>query len=347
VVKEILIIRLSAIGDVTLCTPVARSLKLSWPDCKVTWLIGEVSAELIQNNPDIDEIIVWSRERFEKYLREWEFDKARQLWGSLRKTLSARNFYAVLDVHGLLITGLIARLAKTERRIGMNAARELNFLFMTEVAKSLGGHITDRYLGVLAPLGIPFIDHKMVIVVSDKARQFAKNFLADAGISPQRKFAVFIPGTTWPAKNWPPNFFVQLAHLLAKDFAIVLCGGKAEVNLGTEIQGNSGVPVVNAIGKTGLLEMAGMIEQAAVVIAGDTGPLHIAAALEVPTVGIFGPTDPAMHAPLGQEHVVVFSRLACSFCHKVNCRHGNATCMSSSSPEEVASKVYSVARATR
>ena len=68
-VKKILIIRLSSIGDVIHCTPVAKALKVAWPDCHITWLIGEVSADLIKYNPYVDEYIIWSRERFEKYCR--------------------------------------------------------------------------------------------------------------------------------------------------------------------------------------------------------------------------------------------------------------------------------------
>jgi len=346
VVQKVLIIRLSSIGDVIHCTPVARSLKISWPDCKITWLVGEVSAELLRDNPYIDEIIVWSREKFEKYLRSFEFQKALAMWTSLKEQLSAKSFDVVLDIHGLFLTGMIAKLARTDRRIGMSQAKELNSFFMTETAAPCGLHITDKYLGVLRPLGISSIDHQMFLAISEEERVFAQNFLAVERIGPHEKFLIVIPGTTWLSKNWPTDLFAQTIQILCKEFKIVMCGGKAEVELGRKIQEQAGVPMINAVGKTGLLEMAALIEKGAVVIAGDTGPLHIAAALMVPTVSIFGPTNPITYAPLGQGNAIVVNNLPCSFCHKVICPQGNAICMSSITPQAVADQVHSVAART-
>lgn len=342
-VKEVLIIRLSSIGDVIHCTPVARSLKMSWPDCKITWLIGEVSAELLKYNPYVDEIIVWSREKFEKYLGRFEFEKALAMWTSLRDILSARSFHVVLDIHGLFLTGMIAKLVRSDRRIGMSQARELNSLFMTEVATPSGPHITDKYLSVLRPLSISSVDHQMFLAISKQEREFAEEFLVREGVRAHERVVVVIPGTTWLSKNWPTDLFAQTIQILYKDFKIVMCGGKAEVELGRKIQQQSGVPIVNAVGKTGLLEMAALIERGAVVIAGDTGPLHIAAALMVPTVSIFGPTNPVTYAPLGPENAILVNHLSCSFCHKVNCPKGNNLCMSSIMPKVVAEQVYQMA----
>lgn len=342
-VKEILIIRLSSIGDVIHCTPVARSLKISWPDCKITWLIGELSAELLKYNPYVDEIIVWSREKFEKHLRSCEFKKASAMWTCLRQQLSARKFDVVLDIHGLFLTGMIAKLARTDKRIGMSQARELNWLFMTETAKPCGTHITDKYLGVLLPLGINNVNHQMFLAISEQEKSFAESFLTREGIVPHEKIIVVIPGTTWLSKNWPTELFAQTIQILCKDFKIVMCGGKAEVELGEEIQKLAGVPIVNAVGKTSLLEMAAIIEKGTVVIAGDTGPLHIAAALMIPTVAVFGPTNPVTYAPLGQGNTVLVNKRPCSFCHKVNCPKGINLCMSAISPDAVAEQVKHMA----
>jgi len=302
-----------------------------------------VSAELLKYNPDVDEIIVWSREKFEKYLRNFEFKKALEMWTSLRVQLSTRSFDVVLDIHGLFLSGMIAKLARTDLRIGMSQARELNSLFMTKTAMPCGPHITDKYLGVLQPLGLNCVDHQMFLAISEQERCFAENFLATEGIAPHERFIVVIPGTTWLSKNWPTHLFAQTIQILVKDFKIVMCGGKAEVGLGKEIQEQAGVPIVNAVGKTGLLEMAALIEKGAVVIAGDTGPLHIAAALMVPTVSIFGPTNPATYAPLGAGNAIVVNNLPCSFCHKVKCPKDNAICMSSITPQAVAEQVYRMA----
>ena len=341
--REILIIRLSAIGDVIHCTPVAASLKAAWPDCRITWLVGEVAADLVRYSPHVDETIVWSRERFERHLRDFQLRRAAAMWRELRRILAGRRFNAVLDVHGLFLSGMIARLAETDRRIGMSGAKELNALFMDETAVPLGCHITDRYLGVLRPLGIVPTERRMTLALPDEAARAADGLLGELALPRGRRLAVLAPGTTWPAKNWPAALFARTARQLAGDFAVVLCGGRAEAPLAREIAAAAGVRVANAAGRTGLLELAAILAKAAVVVAGDTGPLYMAAAVGTPTVGIFGPTDPARLAPPGERNAVVVSRQACSFCFRRTCPRGAAACMSGVMPEQVVRQVYRVA----
>jgi len=340
--KEILIIRLSSIGDVIHCTPVAQALKAAWPNCKVTWLVGEVCADLLTDNPHIDELLIWSRERFEKHLRAYEFTQAYQMWRQLQTDLAATTYDAVLDIQGLFLTGMIARQAKTCRRVGLKDARELNPLFMTETAPALGKHIIDRYLGVLVPLGITPVSRQMTLTVPIVAKQYAKGCLAEAKVSEQDKLAILVPGTTWKTKNWPPELFAETARLLVPNFKIMLCGSKREQAMGQEIADKAGVPVINTIGKTSLLEMAALLEQATVVIAGDTGPLYMAAALDTPTVTVFGPTNPAMYTPPGSKHAFAVAEQPCSFCHKTKCHTAKNACMSCVRPETVVERVYQV-----
>ncbi|SDE52414.1 glycosyltransferase family 9 protein [Sporomusa acidovorans] len=338
--KEILIIRLSSIGDVIHCTPVAGALKKAWPDCKITWLVGEVCAELIKYNPHIDNIIMWSRERFEKHLQAFEFIKAYSMWHQLQVKLKEKVYDVVLDIQGLFITGMITRQVRAERRVGLSDARELNPLFMTETANPLGKHIIDRYLGVLTPLGITPQYRKMTLVIPETADQFARAYLESEQILSQDRFAVLVPGTTWTTKNWPPDFFAITAKLLAKDFKIVLCGGRNEVNLGREIIAKAGVSIVDAIGKTSLLQMAAVLARATVVVVGDTGPLYMAAAINTPAVAIFGPTNPETYTPPGKQYAALYSRQACSFCHKTKCPQGNYACMRAVTPAEVVDQAY-------
>jgi lipopolysaccharide heptosyltransferase I len=342
-VKKILIIRLSSIGDVIHCTPVAKALKNAWPDCQITWLTGEVCADLIRYNPYVDECIVWSRERFEKYCRKCEFKKAWRMWRELMDIFSAKEFYAVLDIHGLFLTGLIASKIKAERIIGLKDAKELNSLFMTDTVKPHGRHMIKRYMSILEPLGIFANGDDMTLVVPDKERKFAANFLRQAGFKTGEKLTVLVPGTTWPSKNWSPEFFAKTAALIAGDFKSVICGGISEIKIGHEIEARVSSSLINAIGKTNLLEMAAILERASVVVAGDTGPLHMAAALRIPTVVIFGPSDPDCYRPLGDNSIALFHKQDCSFCHKQNCPKGKSDCMKSVLPQEVAEAVYKLA----
>lgn len=344
--REILIIRLSSIGDVIHCTPVAGALKAAWPDCKITWLVGEVCADLIKYNPHVDEIIVWSRERFDKYVKDCQFTQAFAVWKELKRALANKSFYAALDIHGLFLTAMIAKQVKTNRRIGMSQAGECNPWFMTETAVPIGHHIIDRYLSVLINLGITPSFRDMTLVVPETAKKFAQEYLQAANVCSHDKIAVLVPGTTWPTKNWAPELFAATAAQIDKDFKILLCGGKNELPLGEEIAAKAGdVPIINAIGQTSLLEMAAFLEMATVVIAGDTGPLYMAAALRTPTVAIFGPTNPETYTPPGNTNAAVFNEQPCAYCHKTRCPQGNALCMTSVTPVQVVKQVYHVVEA--
>lgn len=338
--KEFLIIRLSSIGDVLHCTPVAAGLKEKWPDCRITWLVGAVSADVIRCNPYVDEVIVWPREEFEKSFRCFDFHRAWSLWRQLRDTLSQRSFFAVLDIHGLFLTGVIAGMPQSSLRIGMKGTREGNSLFMTKTAAAGGLHITERYLGVLSLLGITDCRQLMTLVVPEKSREFGDEILRQ--LSGEKKIAVLAPGTTWPAKTWPARCYAELAALLYPDFHILLCGGKADKAAGAEIEEKAAVPVTNVIGRTGLLELAGILAGADILIAGDTGPLHMAAALGIPTAAVFGPTNPAVYAPRGPQHVVLTAGISCSYCHKMVCPKGRATCMNDVLPTTVADAVVNL-----
>lgn len=344
--KEVLIIRLSSIGDVLHCTPVARALKTTWPDCRVNWLVGEVCAELLQYNPYIDEIMIWSREQFEKSLFQGNLPKAWALWQEVSRSLVEHQFDVVLDIQGLFLTGMIARMANGRRVIGMKGAREGNSLFMKETAVLSGGHITERYLSMLKALKIECTDHRMTLIVPERNKAVGQSFLQDNGLASVEKLALLVPSTTWSSKNWPAQYFSQLADRLYPEYALLMCGGGGDKALGEAIKQGSHAKIIDAIGKTSLLDMAALIERASVVIAGDTGPLHMAAALGVPAVSLFGPTNPRVYAPQGVIYRALSHLRSCSYCHKRQCYKGTDTCMKKITVKEVVEAVNEVVNAS-
>lgn len=333
--QRILVIKLSSIGDVLQATPVAGSIKKAWPDSHITWLVGEVCADLIRFNPYVDEMLVWPREQFDEAIRRHDWHKVRVLWRKLRDLLAPLAFDVALDIQGLFLTGLISRVVHTPRRIGMNGTKEFNGLFMSETAPPLGKSAMERYLGVLPLLGIYSVERKMMLCYSVRNQEFAASFLRQAGIVFGEKFVVLIPGTTWPAKNWPVELFARVAAALASDYKVVICGGPSEISLGRYIEQQAGKKVINAVNQTGLLDLAAILARAAVVVGGDTGPIYLAAALDVPQVVLFGPTDPDRYLPPGMRSLPLVHRLPCSFCHKRICPQGSGECLQKITPQEV------------
>lgn len=342
--KKIAIIRLSAIGDVLNCTPVAAALRAAAPQCHLTWIVSRVAANVLRTNPDIDELIVWSREDWEDYLRHGQFRQAWQMYQQLKENLQQRHFDLALDVHGLFISGLVTRATGALRRIGLGGTKELNWAFMTEQAPAChpATHVIKRYLSILRPLGITTGNTKMTLRVDAEADKFAGNFLEQAGVKPGEPLLAISPSTTWPSKNWPPEYYAQVIAAVQPRLRVMLCGGPGDRELGQNIMRLAGVPVIDAIGATSLLELAGLLAHSSILLSGDTGPMHMAIALGTPTISLFGPTDPGKHGPLGAPHIVLRGNSGCGNCYKQVCRSRDLSCMRSITPDAVCAAIKTI-----
>lgn len=342
--KRLAIIRLSSVGDVLHCTPVARAIKKFEPSCHITWVVGQVSADVLAGNPFIDEVYIWSRERWEAMLRQRRFAEAVRYWRQLKQDLHMRNIDIALDIHGIFISGLVTIATGAPRRIGMSGTRELNSLFTNETAMRLPSetHVIERYLSILRPLGIPHDGCDMTLTVTPAARRFAASFLRRMNYNPGKKLTAINPRTTWPTKNWPPEYFAAAASKLYRHTQLLLCGGPGDKTVADKIIRQAGVPIINAVGQTSLQDLAALLAGCDALLTGDTGPLHMAIALGIPTVSIFGPTDPSVFGPLAPGHAVLQSRLECGPCNKQRCRLEDMRCQFDVSPQTAVKAVVKV-----
>ncbi len=341
--QRILIIRLSSIGDVLHATPVAKALKEAYPACHITWIVSNMSASLLMNNPYIDQLYVWSREEFDQAVKKRQFAVLRKLWQQLKAFYKENQFDIVLDIHGLFLSGMIAAYSKAQRRIGMANTRELNRFFMTEQAPSpTSPHVIKRYLSVLAPLHIQTNDHQMTLKLTAELHKFADDFLERNHIDSQKKLLMINPKTSWLSKNWGNENFARLIDMLAPNIQILLCGSIQDTADATTITSLCHKPLFDAVGKTSLLELAALIHRTDLLLTGDTGALHIATALQIPTVSLWGPTSPEQYGPLVPNHIVVQSTHSCVTCHKTKCATGKNDCMRAIPVKSVAKKINSL-----
>nr|WP_092070031.1 glycosyltransferase family 9 protein [Dendrosporobacter quercicolus]NSL48100.1 glycosyltransferase family 9 protein [Dendrosporobacter quercicolus DSM 1736]SDM05313.1 lipopolysaccharide heptosyltransferase I [Dendrosporobacter quercicolus] len=334
---RILIVRLSSIGDVLHCTPVARTLKEALPACHITWIVGKVSADMLRYNPYIDELYVWPREQWEQAMRSGKLKQAWRIWQQLRCYFHGKHYDIALDIHGLFISGMVTAASQSVRRIGLSQTKELNSLFMTETApvQPAERHVIQRYLSILKPLNIAAADYRMTLITPPAANDFANDFLLEHGIGPEDRVVAVNPVTTWAAKNWPPDYFAQVIREISSYAKILLCGGPADQAAAAEIIKLAKVPVVNAVAKTSLLELAALLKRSAVLVVGDTGPLHMAIAVGTPSVSIFGATDPLKFGPLEAGHIALAGNTPCAPCHKTVCPRNDLRCLHSTDPATV------------
>ncbi len=333
---NILIVKLSAIGDVVHTLPSLAALRKQYPDSHITWIIEEGSADIIAGHPYLDMVIVSRRKRWVKNLKglrdiKGTFDEIRLLLSTLRD----RKYDLVVDFHGLFKSSLLVALSRGERKVGYDSMQELSGFFLNEkVREDMTKHAVDRYLDLPRYLGASSDNPEFYISIEDENIRRVKNLLEASGIGPNDRFVSVNPVALWDTKMWNDRKFAQLCDRIAGElgFKVIFTGGPERECI-MNIRSIMGLASVDIAGKTTLRDLAYLYKLSALVLTTDSGPMHIAAAVGTPTVAIFGPTDPARTGPYGTGHTVVRKGLQCSPCFLKKC--GRKSCMNEISVDDV------------
>lgn len=312
--KHILIVKLSAIGDVIHALPVAHALKRQYPEVHITWIVEKTAYDLLTNNPDIDDIIIFEKSKF-KTVRGLIKHLPR-----LREKFTSRHFDIALDLQGLFKSAAISAVSGAKRRIGYCNMREgSNLISIPICGRNQNGHIVDRYLDVIRSIGcsVEEINFPIYITETEKARAIA--IASQSGLKTDEQYVILAPSTNWPTKCWPIEHFAVLANkLYSKGIRSAIIGSASDAALVAKVL-KSAHHVLDLTGKTTLKELAYLIERASLFVGGDTGPMHLAVAMKTPVVALFGPTDAARNGPYGNSHTVLTSPVPCAGCWKRNC----------------------------
>lgn len=293
---NILIIKMSSLGDVIHALPSLYVLRRAMPEARITWAVHPAFAALLPGKPWIDEIYYVDRKR----IKDWSYLR------TVRQDLHSRRFDLVIDLQMIAKSALIAALSGGKKKIGYWDAREGSFLVSHPVkGPHQHGHIIEQLLDVMAALGCDTSRFEFPVHPHEEEKITVKQKLAAAGVS--GRYAVIVPGTRGEHKKWPVSFWGALAQKLAeKQIYTVISGAPSEADMGREIRALSPSPyTVDLIGQTSLLELAALDEMAALHISCDTGPLHIANAMQTPLIALFGPTLPDRSGPYGNPRADV------------------------------------------
>ncbi len=341
--ENILVVKLSAIGDVIHALPVSYAIKEQYPEAHLTWVVEQAAYAILADNPCIDELILFEKAKFRSiggFLREI---------GPFRRRLRTRRYDASLDLQGLFKSAAIAWNAGAKLRIGTANMREGAHLVSRPVRGAHAeGHIVERYLDVARALGCRVGEVRFPVSVSDRDRMAADTLLAREGVQEGRPFVAFAVGANWPNKRWPVEHFAALADRLyhAHYVPVLVGGGRLDATLAEDILRASEIPPVNLVGRTNLKQLAHVFTRAALVLGGDTGPVHLAAGLRVPTVMLMGPTDANRNGPYGQLQNAIEVDRPCRGCWKRACPKG-LDCLAAISVDAVAAKIGAVLRSVR
>lgn len=336
---NILIVKMSAIGDVIHALPVAAALKHSIPEAKITWVVEKPAADLVMNNPYIDHVVIFEKPKFKS------FTGLLQNMPGFISALRKQHFDVALDLQGLFKSAAISYLSGAGKRLVYCNPREFSHLVGEPVnGPNSAGHVVERYLDVARQLGCIIDTPVFGITIPQKTADLAEARARQAGLSLAESYVVLIPGTNWPNKCWPATHFAALADkLYSKGLIPVITGGAAEQYIAQEIIQNMDIPAIDLTGKTSLLELAHILTHASAVVAGDTGPMHLAAAVNTPVVALFGPTDPDRNGPFGTGHKIILTERPCRGCWHRQCPEGK-DCLADIGAEAVLQAVEQVRR---
>ncbi len=310
--ERLLIVRLSAMGDVIHTLPAAQALREAFPQAMIGWVIEERWAELLcaPGTP------LRGPRSAERPLADWVHPVNLTGWRTSLFTIAtaqqiakARNdvrsvrYDVAVDLQGAVRSAVLAHWSGAQVVYGAAEPRESPAsLWYTRQAMARGVHVVEQNLSVAEAvaqrkLAVPRVELPMDPAMEENISRA----LAQHGVG---EYAILNPGAGWGAKRWPARRYGEVARQLAKDGLRCLVNfGPGEEDLFQEVNAASGGVVRPT--KASIAELIALTRRARLFIGGDTGPMHLAAALQVPVVAIFGPTDPARNGPYGTRSIVL------------------------------------------
>jgi heptosyltransferase I len=314
--QRLLVVRLSAMGDVIHTLPAVHFLRQSFPHSHIGWLIEERWAELLcaegsprrgarsAQRPLVDEVHTVNLKDWRKSLLSISTAQhIARVWNDVR----GAKYDLAVDLQGAIRSAMLARFSGARVVYGAAEPRESPAsLWYTRKVVARGRHVIEQNLSVAAGLVEGPIKSSPADVACDlprdlQAERRVEQRLAELGVS---EFAILNPGAGWGAKRWPAQRYGEVARRLGDmGLRAILNYGPGEEELVRETEAASAGSALAM--SSSITELIALTRRARLFVGGDTGPLHLAAALRVPVVAIYGPTDPARNGPYGTRSIVL------------------------------------------
>jgi heptosyltransferase I len=338
--RRVLIIKPSALGDVVTAMPVLRGLRRSFPEVSVDWLVATSCAPLIAHDRDLDDIVEFDRKGLGSWWRSvGGMSKLVKLLGELRH----RKYDWVIDLQGLLRSGLLARATMGPMRIGYAKAREGAWMFYNRKFSGLETHTVAQNIELAQAMGIDARPEDMTLQVHPEAAEYAERFFADNSLS-EGEPLVCVPPTRWQSKQYPARRWKQVIEQVAPKRPIILLGAPGDELLCQRIAADTGTNVFNLAGRTSVSQFVAIIARAGGVLCCDSAAKFIAPAVGTNVVCLIGPTQVERTGPYLTGHAMV-SPAPCTGCLKRRCPQ--PVCMDLIDPVEVAEATLDMLGETR
>ncbi|MDE0396930.1 MAG: glycosyltransferase family 9 protein [Candidatus Poribacteria bacterium] len=319
---KILLIRLSSLGDIVLTTPAIRAVRAHFPDAYIAMLVAKQSAEILRENPHLDEIITFNRLAKDK-------DTGEML--RIIRHLRARKFTLTIDLQRKFRTEMLMYFSGAAERIGKGR-------FCTVRVPEQGNkHATTHYFDLLHAAGIPAEDQKLELFFAESERLAAAQRFDAAGVNKGALTVGLFPGAGWKLREWMPERFAAIGDRLVEHFNanVLIFGGPKEAELVQAVANLMNAHAIPFAGNLQVRELAACLKKCDLFLTNDTGPMHIAAAVGTPTVSLFGPGNHIRFQPLGTLHQTIRHAVPCSPCKQFTDKCKDNICMKGIGVDEV------------
>ena len=329
--KKILVIKLSALGDVILSIPSLRTLRKRYPTAWISVLVGRKSRKIVRNCPYVNDVIVYE---------EPKSQRMKSLIGMAR-LLAKEDFDIVVDLQNNRASHFLSFFCGARLRAGHANGKWAFFLNRKTRGDFSALPPLEHQFEVLKLIGVETSEKQLELWTEKKEEESVRDFLESQWVSPSQVLVGINPGSSlrWPTKQWPVENFARLCDELARrNIRVVITGSQEESAVAEELFRLTRNKPVNAVGKTSITELVALIRRCQVFISSDSAPMHIASGVQVPLVAIFGPTDPKRHLVPPQHVQVFWKEVQCSPCYLRSCPVGHI-CMKKITVQEVLDSV--------
>lgn len=314
-IKKILFITLSNIGDVILTLPILDYLRDNFPLAAITVMTGERPRDIFENNPHIKKVIVYDkRSRLREKIR---------LFNELKK----EHFDMVIDLRNSFYGMFLPAKYRSAPFLPVpGILRHMKYRNLFRMLKFAEGRrwLPDYLSGKIvssSPADVRYIDEVM----------------AEYKINPAGKFVIISAGARSSTKRWSEDSFAEVASELIKEegVKVILVGDKADIPISEHIARRLDYDVIDLTGKTTLTQLGLLLRKASLVITNDSAVAHLASYLNAPVLSIFGPTNELKYGPWSKVYSVVTKGLICRPCEKAECKFETLECLKRIRPADV------------
>jgi heptosyltransferase-2 len=286
--KYFLIIQTAFLGDVILCTPVISELKRLYPNASIDVVVRKGNESLLQNNPHINEVIVWNKKQ----------GKYKSLVSTI-KHIRQKEYDEIINLQRFASAGLMCLRAKSKSKIGFTK-NTFGFIYDKKLPHNIGDgrHEVERNLSTIAHHGAKELV-RPELFPSKEDYSFVQTWK-------ETEYFCMAPASVWETKKLPFNKWIQLIELLKSKGTIYLLGGPDDIELCEKIKKRVNGVTTNLAGKLNLLQSAALMKDAKMNYVNDSGPLHLASSMNAPTRAFFCSTIPSFgFGPLSENSKVI------------------------------------------